>query len=77
MPEKESFQVCFAEVSFDTSEQNQLSYFLYGLYRDMICIPHVKGLGMIILQYEIRICQKMYNIHNLFKSGTNVTLPLK
>jgi hypothetical protein len=36
MPEKASFQVYFAEVSFDTSEQNQLSYFSNGFYRDII-----------------------------------------
>ena len=36
MPEKASFQVQVVEVSFDTSEQNQLSYFKNGLYRDVI-----------------------------------------
>ena len=32
MPENASFQGCFAEVSFETSEENQLSYFQNGYF---------------------------------------------
>jgi hypothetical protein len=47
-------------VSFDLSEQNQLSYFQNGLYSiQRRNIPHFKAFGMSNFKYEVRICHKI------------------
>ena len=40
IPENASFQGSFTEVSFDTSEENQLSYFQNGYFFKILWVAH-------------------------------------
>ena len=75
MPENASFQGYFTEVSFDTSEENQLSflqnsYSAWSFHEPHTVFPHIRPWGIIIpcsLQKRVVLENTTFLIHNVIR----------